>query len=64
MTCANGVKGKFKFESNILKGSGTDFKFANKSLLEKIGIQKGSAKNAEGFYQKGNYRWNGEGSQF
>jgi len=64
MAYPDGTVGKFKFESNSLIGTGTDFTQANEALLNKFGLQKASPKNAQGFYQSGNYRWNGTSSQF
>ena len=32
--------------------------------MDDIGIDKSLGKNAEGFYQRGNYRWNGRTPQF
>jgi len=64
MNYPNGTSGKFKFQSNSLKGVQPDFELANESLLNKFGVQKGSPKNAEGFYQSGNYRWDGDTQWF
>ncbi len=64
MSYPNGTAGKFKFESNSLAGSGTDFGNANEALLNKFGIQKGSPKNATGFYETSSYKWNGTTPQF
>ena len=65
MNYANGTSGKFKFQSNDLdlNNYSSHFDMANNSLFEKMGLTKNSPKNA-GFYESGNYRWDGSSSQF
>ena len=64
MSYSNGTTGKFKFQANDLTGNGkSDFNRANDALLNKIGISKNSSK-VNGYYQNGNYRWNGTSTQF
>ncbi len=66
MSFPDGTTGKFKYlDDNLsMDNYSTHFGKANESLLNKFGIQKGSPKNADGFYQNGNYRWNGSSPQF
>ncbi|MFK7900272.1 MAG: HNH endonuclease, partial [Cyclobacteriaceae bacterium] len=65
ITLANGSKGKYKYVDDNLDFSkyGDHFKDANRRLLDDMRLTN-STKNAEGFYQTGNYRWNGKTSDF
>lgn len=68
MTFADGSAGKFKYVNNSLKADDytKHFGWANEELAKKFGKGTSSwpAKNAEGFHQVGNYRWNGTSTQF
>ncbi|GAA3522710.1 hypothetical protein GCM10022393_41680 [Aquimarina addita] len=64
---SNGQTGKYKYvveEGLDFSKYDNHFEEANNKLLEDIGIDKSFGKNSEGFYQKGDYRWNGRTPQF